>query len=313
MAKKKTTKTTKKKRRTPSPAVTEGDRLAVPKTYKLYVNGAFPRSESGRILPQQDARGRVFANYARASRKDLRDAIRAARKAQDPWAARSPFNRSQILFRMAEMLEDRRRVFEERLAALCGWSTDEAASDVDAAVDRLFRYAGWCDKFAQILGGSNPVAAPYFNFTVPEPTGVVVAFPSLVSPLVGLVSAIAPVIVPGNTCVAVVDGVAPALAIDLAEVFATSDLPGGVVNLLTGMRSELLEIAAGHMDVNAIALSGGDTGVRAAIQTLAAENVKRVRFEDDPPARQWRDVSMESPYRIEAFVEWKTCWHPIGV
>jgi acyl-CoA reductase-like NAD-dependent aldehyde dehydrogenase len=127
------------------------------------------------------------------------------------------------------------------------------------------------------------------------------------------VSAIAPVIVPGNTCVAVVDGVAPALAIDLAEVFATSDLPGGVVNLLTGMRSELLEIAAGHMDVNAIALSGGDTGVRAAIQTLAAENVKRVRFEDDPPARQWRDVSMESPYRIEAFVEWKTCWHPIGV
>jgi len=297
-------------------ATGEGDpgRVPVPKTYKMYVNGEFLRSESGRVFAQADRRGRPFANVAWASRKDVRDAVRSARKALGGWARRSPFHRSQILFRAAEMLEDRRSVFEARLRELRGLAPREAASDLDAAVDRLFWYAGWADKFAQVLGGSNPVAAPYFNFTVPEPTGVVAILAPVRSPLVGFVSATAPVLASGNTCVVVVDEEgAPAIALDFAEVLATSDLPGGVVNILAGRRSELREVLAAHMDVNAIALFGGEEEERAAVRTAAASNVKRVAVFDDPAPAKWRDRSMQSPYRIEPFVEWKTCWHPIGV
>ena len=264
------------------------DRLPVRKTYKLFIGGAFPRSESGRTY---EAEG---ANVARGSRKDLRDAVRAARGAFPKWASLTAYNRGQVVYRIAEMLESRRSEFTELSSG-----TDE----VDRSIDRLVWYAGWADKLAQVLGSSNPVAGPYFNFTVPEPTGVVGILAPDEPPLAGLVSRVAPAIVGGNTTVVVASETHPLAAVELAEVLATSDVPGGVVNLLTGHREELAPWLAGHMDVNAIDLAGADGQVEE-LERLAAENVKRV-------VRGAADD--QSPWEIASFLELKTVWHPIGV
>jgi acyl-CoA reductase-like NAD-dependent aldehyde dehydrogenase len=262
-------------------------RLDVRKTYKLYIGGEFPRSESGRTY---EAEG---ANVARASRKDLRDAVRVARGAQPGWAGRTAYNRGQILYRMAEMMEARRAL----LAGLC-----DGEAEVDAAIDRMVWYAGWADQIAQVLGSSNPVSGPYFNFTVPEPTGVVGVLAPEAPTLLGIVSRIAPAIVGGNTVVAVASGSRPLAAVELAEALATSDLPGGVVNVLTGSKEELAPWLAGHMDVNAIDVGAAD-GQVAELERLAAENVKRVVH--GAPGEQ-------SLWEISAFLELKTVWHPIG-
>jgi acyl-CoA reductase-like NAD-dependent aldehyde dehydrogenase len=262
-------------------------RLPVKKTYKLYLGGSFPRSESGRTY---EAEG---ANVARASKKDLRDAVRAAREAFPKWAALTAYNRGQILYRIAEMLEGRR----EQFAELTG-----SEAEVDSAVDAWVWYAGWADKLAQLLGSSNPVAGPYFNFTVPEPTGVVGVVAPEEPPLAGLVGRLAPAIVGGNAAVVVVSEKRPLAAVTLAEVLATSDLPGGVVNLLTGRKDELCPVLAAHMDVNALDL-GGVEGDRAELERLAADNVKRVVANGDG----------QTPWHVAAFLELKTVWHPIGV
>ncbi len=263
-------------------------RLPVRKTHKLFVGGGFPRSESGRTYLVDGQ------NVARASRKDLRDAVRAARSAQPKWGAMTAYNRGQVLYRVAEMMEARRGEF----AALC---TGEA--EVDRAIDRWVWYAGWADKYAQVIGSSNPVAAPYFNFTLPEPTGVVGIVAPDEPPLAGVVSRLAPAIVSGNTAVVIASARAPLVAVELAEALATSDVPGGVVNILTGYREELSPWLAGHMDVNAIDLSGTDDGAEQ-LERLAAENVKRV-------VRGATDD--QSPWEISRFVELKTVWHPVGV
>jgi acyl-CoA reductase-like NAD-dependent aldehyde dehydrogenase len=263
-------------------------RLPVRKTYKLYIGGAFPRSESGRTY---DAEGQ---NVARASRKDLRDAIVAARGAQPKWAGATAYNRGQVLYRIAEMMEARTAEFAE----LAG-GTDE----VERAIDRWVWYAGFADKLAQTLGSANAVAGPYFNFTVPEPTGVVGIIAPDEPPLLGLVSRIAPALVGGNAIVAIASETHPLAAIELAEVLATSDVPGGVVNVLTGQRAELAPWLASHMDVNAIDLTGAD-GLRPELEQAAAENVKRV-IHGSPDS--------QSLWEISAFLELKTVWHPIGV
>jgi acyl-CoA reductase-like NAD-dependent aldehyde dehydrogenase len=263
-------------------------RLPVRKTYKLFIGGGFPRSESGRTY---EAEGQ---NVARASKKDLRDAVRAARSAFPKWAAMPAYNRGQVLYRVAEMMEARRAEF----ADLCS-----GPKEVDRAVDRFVWYAGWADKLAQVLGSSNPVAGPYFNFTVPEPTGVVGILAPVEPPLAGLVSRVAPAIVGGNAAVVVASEPHPLAAIELAEAFATADLPGGVVNILTGRREELGAVLAGHMDVNALDVSGADGDV-PELERLAAENVKRV-------VRGAPDE--QSPWEIAGFLELKTVWHPIGV
>jgi acyl-CoA reductase-like NAD-dependent aldehyde dehydrogenase len=264
------------------------ERLPVRKTYKLFVGGAFPRSESGRSYEVQGA------NVARGSRKDVRDAVRAARGAFGKWSGMTAYNRGQVLYRVAEMLEARTRDFAE----LTG-NEDE----VNRSVDRIVWYAGWADKIAQVLGTSNPVAGPYFNFTVPEPTGVV----GIVAPeepaLLGLVSRLMPAIVGGNSTVVLASESQPLAAVELAEVLATSDVPGGVVNIVTGYRSELAPVLAGHMDVNAIDVVGADGDV-AELERLAAENVKRV-------VRGAADG--QSPWDVASFLELKTVWHPIGV
>jgi acyl-CoA reductase-like NAD-dependent aldehyde dehydrogenase len=263
-------------------------RLPVKKTYKLYIGGEFPRSESGRTYEAQGA------NVARASRKDLRDAVRSARQAFPKWAGMTAYNRGQVLYRIAEMMEARRAEFAE----LCS-----GPKEVDRSIDRFVWYAGWADKLAQVLGSSNPVAGPYFNFTVPEPTGIVGILAPEEPPLAGLVSRLAPAIVGGNVAVVVASESSPLAAIELAEVLATSDVPGGVVNLLTGYRGELASVLAGHMDVNALDLAGGDGQVEE-LEQLAADSVKRVvRGAPDD----------QSPWEIAAFLELKTVWHPIGV
>jgi acyl-CoA reductase-like NAD-dependent aldehyde dehydrogenase len=262
-------------------------RLPVPKTYKLFIGGAFPRSESGRTY---EAEG---ANVARASKKDLRDAVRAARGAFPIWASMTAYNRGQVLYRVAEIMEGRRTEFAE----LTG-----SEAEVNSAVDRWVWYAGWADKLAQVLGASNPVAGPYFNFTIPEPTGVAGIVASEEPPLLGLVSRLAPAIVGGNAAVVVASERRPLAAVTLAEVLATSDVPGGVVNLLTGRKSELCPVLAGHMDVNALDLAGVE-GDRDELERLAAENVKRVVSNGDG----------QSPWHAAAFLEMKTVWHPIGV
>lgn len=308
---KKTKKSTTKKA---TPKATSGtSRIAVSKTYKMYVGGAFVRSERGRYLQSFDHEGTFVANYAWATRKDFRNAVVAARKAQPGWNKRSAFNRSQILYRIAEMLEDRRSLFVTNLQRLTGVSEADANAEVDVAVDRIFWYAGWSDKFSQVLGGINPVAAPFFNFTVPEPTGVVAVFAPEHAPLLGVVSAMAPVILSGNTCILVVENEAPTIALDFGEVLATSDVPGGVVNILVGKRDEIVAHAASHMDVNAIACFGGTAEQRKDIQLRAADNVKRVKLFDDPTTPEWREESQQSLYWISPFIEWKTAWHPIGI
>jgi acyl-CoA reductase-like NAD-dependent aldehyde dehydrogenase len=289
------------------------ERIAVRKTYKLYVGGAFPRTESGRYMVARDAKGEIVANVCRASRKDFRDAVVVARKAQAGWAGRTAFNRGQILYRMAEMLESRSAVFEAALVAAAGASAKAAAEEVGAAVDRLVWYAGWADKFPQFMGTTNPVASAHFNFTFPEATGVVTAFAPEGSALLGLISAVAPVIVSGNTVIAIVSGPAPTVAMEFAEVLATSDLPGGVVNILTGLRDELAPHVAKHMDVDGILCVGADAATRKLIATEAAESVKRVQFEDDGDVAHWLADACQSPYLIAPFVELKTAWHPMGI
>jgi acyl-CoA reductase-like NAD-dependent aldehyde dehydrogenase len=263
-------------------------RLPVKKTYKLYVGGAFPRSESGRTY---EAEGQ---NVARASRKDARDAVRSARGAFAGWAGMTAYNRGQILYRLAEMMETR----ASDLEGVCS-----GREEVGAAIDRIIWYAGWADKLPQVLGGSNPVAGPYFDFTVPEPTGVVAVLAPREPALGGIVSRIIPALVGGNVVVAVASEPHPLAAIELAEALATSDLPDGAINILTGFRDELAPWLAGHMDVNAIDLTGAD-GTSAELERLAADSVKRV-------VRSSADV--QSPWEIEAFLEFKTVWHPIGL
>jgi len=262
-------------------------RLPVRKTYKLFIGGAFPRSESGRTY---EAEGQ---NVARASRKDLRDAVRAARDAFPTWSGMTAYNRGQVLYRIAEMMETRRSDLAEHCSG---------ADEVDRSIDRFVWYAGWADKLAQVLGGANAVAGPYFNFTIPEPTGVVGIFAPDEPALEGLVSRLAPAIVGGNAAVVVASERHPLAAIELGEALATSDVPGGVVNLLTGHRSELAPWLAGHMDVNAIDLTGAD-GLAPELEKLAAENVKRIVR---------GGATAQSPWEIAGFLELKTVWHPIG-
>ena len=289
----------------------DGDRLAVRKTYKLYVGGAFPRSESGRTYEVAAADGRFLANAALASRKDARDAVVAARAAFGKWSGATAYNRGQVLYRVAEMLEGRRAQFVAEVADATGLAADEAGAEVDAAIDRWVWYAGWSDKIAQVAGSSNPVAGPYFDFSVPEPTGVVAAIAPAGSSLLGLVSVVAPTIVGGNAVVVVAAEAAPLPAITLAEVLATSDLPGGVVNLLTGRAAEIAPWLAAHRDVNGLDLSGVDDPALAAdLEREAAANLKRVvRPPAAPP--DWSAEPGLGP--LTAFLETKTVWHPVGL
>jgi acyl-CoA reductase-like NAD-dependent aldehyde dehydrogenase len=281
-------------------------RVPVRRTAKLYVGGEFPRSESGRAYEVLSPDGRLLAWAARASRKDLRDAVTAARAALPGWAGKTAYNRGQILYRVAELMEGRRVQFEAELADA---GASEPARGVSAAIDRWVWYAGWADKIGQVLGGTNPVAGPYFNFTIPEPTGVV----GIVAPgdqsLLGLVSRLAPAVVSGNTAVVIASEASPLPAVSLGEVLATSDVPGGVVNLLTGFTEELVPWLAGHMDVNAIDVTGVPEDMLPQVEELATENVKRIHRSPvaDPFAPE-----AQSPYEITALMEFKTVWHPIG-
>jgi len=262
-------------------------RLPVKKTYKLFIGGAFPRSESGRTY---DAEGQ---NVARASRKDVRDAVRAARAAFAGWSEATAYNRGQVLYRLAEMVEARLSEFAE---------LSTGREEVERAIDRIVWYAGWADKLPQVLGGANPVAGPYFNFTVPEPTGVAAVLAPDEPPLLGLVTRVLPPLVGGSAVVAVASETRPLAAIELAEAIATSDVPGGVINLLTGFRAELAPILASHMDVNALDICGAD-GEAAELEELAAENVKRIVH---------GRADVQSPWEIASYLELKTVWHPIG-
>ena len=284
-------------------------RLEVRKTYKLYIGGAFPRSESARSYEVVDTLGRFLANAALASRKDARDAVVAARKAQPGWAGATAYNRAQVLYRVAEVMEGRRAQFAEEVARSAPRRARRADAVVDASIDRWVWYAGWADKLAQVLGGTNPVAGPYYNFSVPEPTGVVAVIAPQESSLLGLVSVVAPVVVSGNAAVVLASQTRPLAAITLSEVFATSDVPGGVVNLLTGSVAEVAPWLAAHMDVNAIDVAGvDDVALRTQLEVAAADNVKRVRR---PDTDDWTaDPGLS---RIRSFLETKTVWHPIGV
>ena len=283
-------------------------RLDVRKTYKLYIGGAFPRSESGRTYEAADAKGGFLANVARGSRKDARDSVVAARKAYGGWSTRTPYNRGQILYRVAEMLEGRREQFITEVQAGEGATKRAATTIVDASIDRWVWYAGWADKIAQVTGSANAVSGPYFDFSIPEPTGVVAIVAPQDSSLLGLVSVVAPAIVTGNAVVVVASFQRPIPAVTLSEVLATSDLPGGVVNLLTGDPYEIGPWLASHMDVNALDLTGVDNVVHArALEEAAADNLKRVVR---PEPVDWSaDPGIE---RMTAFLETKTVWHPIG-
>jgi acyl-CoA reductase-like NAD-dependent aldehyde dehydrogenase len=280
-------------------------RVDVRKTYKLYIGGQFPRSESGRTYAALGHEGDVLARVAKASRKDLRDAVRVARNSVGGWSSRTGYNRGQILYRVAETLEDRAGTFADQLVDL-GLSRATARREVTQSVDRLVWYAGWADKFAQILGNLNPVAGPFFNISAPEPTGVVGVIAPEEPALLGLVSRLAPVLVPGNTAVVLAAESAPMPAITFTEVLDSSDVPAGVVNVLTGMKDELVPYLADHMDVNAVDAGGATPEQVERIQQGAVHNVKRVVLPShDGPA--------QSPYRIAAFTETKTVWHPKGL
>ena len=286
------------------------DRLAIRKTYKLYVGGAFPRSESGRSYPVNAADGSFLANVSRASRKDVRDAVVAARAAFPGWATRTAYNRGQVLYRIAEMLEGRAAQFVDAVVTCEGIDPTAAERAVAAAVDRWVWYAGWADKITQVAGSANPVAGPYFNFSVTEPTGVVAVMAPQDSSLLGFVSVVAPVIVSGNTVVVIASEQRPIPAINFAEVLATSDLPGGVVNLLTGRPVELAPVLAAHMDVNAIDLTGVAADARPPLEEAAAENVKRVL---PAPASEPDWFDDPGTGRLLAPLEIKTVWHPVGM
>jgi acyl-CoA reductase-like NAD-dependent aldehyde dehydrogenase len=301
------------------PATTNGsraaaDRIEVRKTYKLYIGGDFPRTESGRAYEVFGAHGELLANASRGTRKDIRDAVRAARGAQPDWAGRTAYNRSQILYRIAELMEGRREQFVAEVVSAEGVTRPRATRLVDAAIDRWVWYAGWADKYPQIIGTVNPVAGRYFNFSVPEPTGVVGIIAPEASSLLGLISRLAPVIVSGNAAVVLASESRPLPAVTLTEVFATSDVPGGVVNLITGLRRELTGHLAGHMDVNALDAFGAAPEEAGTLEEIAVENVKR--FARPPTGGldryDWLAETAQSPYLIGEFVEIKTVWHPIG-
>ncbi|MGW0464182.1 aldehyde dehydrogenase family protein [Streptomyces sp. NPDC003027] len=283
------------------------DRLSVLKTYKLYVGGKFPRSESGRVYEVTDSKGKWLANAPLSSRKDARDAVVAARKAFGGWSGATAYNRGQILYRVAEMLEGRKSQFVHEVAHAEGLSKSKAAEVVEAAIDRWVWYAGWTDKIGQIAGGANPVAGPFFNLSTPEPTGVVAVVAPQESSFLGLVSVIAPVIATGNTAVVIASEKSPLPALSLGEVLATSDLPGGVVNILSGKAAEMGPHLAAHQDVNAIDLTGADAELARDLEIAAADNLKRVlrpratEFTTDPGTD-----------RLTAFLETKTVWHPTG-
>jgi len=291
-------------------------RIPVRKTYKLYVGGQFPRSESGRSYVVRAPDGQPLANAVRSSKKDLRDAIRTARGAVGGWAGKTAMNRGQVLYRVAELMEGRRAQFVEEVAAAEGLSTEDGAAQVDRAIDRWVWYAGWADKISQLLGTVNPVGASYFNFTFPEATGVVGVVAPESSSLLGLVSRIAPAVVGGNAVVALASEARPLPAVTLGEVLATSDVPPGVINILTGLRRELVPILAGHMDVNALDIWGVPSDMRTAVEDSAMENVKRVaRPPRDADDRfDWLDDRRaQRPEWIAAYLEMKTVWHPIGI
>jgi len=285
-------------------------RLTVTKTPKPYVGGAFIRSESGRVFPVHDARGAFFAHVPQCSRKDLRNAVEAAAKAGPVWARRTAYNRGQILYRLGEMLEARRAEMIDTLARF-GTARAAATREVDAATDRLVHYAGWADKYEQVLGNVNPVGSPHFNFTVTEPMGVVGVIAPDAPALLGLISLVAPVIVSGNTAVVLASEKTPYPAVLLGEMLATSDLPGGVVNLLTGFRRELLPTFATHAHLRALS-AAASAGERQALRLGAAESVKRVRFTELATTSDWLGAGGQSVRAIRDFVEFKTIWHPIG-
>jgi acyl-CoA reductase-like NAD-dependent aldehyde dehydrogenase len=295
-------------------------RLDVRKTYKLFIGGAFPRSESGRSYPVATPGGELLAYAARASRKDARDAVRAARGAFAGWSGATAYNRGQVLYRVAELMEGRAAQFAAEVAAAEGTGDagpaagapgdGAAAGQVAAAIDRWVWYAGWTDKVASVTGSANPVAGPYFNFSVPEPSGVVAILAPPDSSLLGLVSVLAPVIATGNTAVVATSGDRPLPAVTLAEVLATSDVPAGVVNLLTGDPAELAPVLAGHQDVDAIDLTGAAPAQAAELEALAAGNLKRV-LRPAAPGQDWRAVPGTA--RLQAFLEVKTVWHPAGI
>lgn len=280
-------------------------RLAVSKTYKLYLGGRFPRTESGRYYELKGRKDALLANVSRASRKDFRNAVVAARKAWSGWAAATAYLRGQILYRVAEMLEGRREQFEEELRAQ-GSTPTAAKKEVTGAIDLFVHYAGWSDKYQALFSSVNPVATPHFNFSMPEPTGVVAAVAPEGSGLLGLCSVVAPILVGGNTSVILASHARPLCAITLAEVLNSSDVPAGVVNILTGLREELLPHLASHMDVNALLLCSDEASEAKLAQEEAVENVKRVTLHRDGPLE-------ESPYHILDFQEIKTTWHPVGV
>jgi len=281
-----------------------GERLDVRKTYKLFVNGAFERSESGRTVEVKDRHGHFLANACRGSKKDLKAAVRAAREAQAAWAGKSAYNRGQILYRAAEVLESRRGEFQHELE-LAGAERKAAHKEVDAAIDRLVWYAGWADKFLPVLGSMNPVSGPYFNFSSVEPTGVVGVVAPERQPLLGLVSLLAPVLCGGNAAVALVLGGALLPGLVLGEVFATSDWPKGTVNLISGLRDELIPALADHLDVHGLFAAGLTAAEEQDVRRRGADNLKRVRVLDA--------ADQQSPLLIEPFVEVKTIWHPVGV
>ena len=294
-----------------------GPRIGVRKTYKLYIGGAFPRSESGRSYMVTGADGIPLANAVRASRKDLRDAVRAARTAFPGWAAKTAMNRGQVLYRVAELMEGRRDQFVAEVATAEGLKEARASEVVDRAIDRWVWYAGWADKITQILGSANPVAAPYFNFTIPEPTGVVGVVAPETSSLLGLVSRLAPPLVSGNAVVLLASEARPLPAITLTEVLATSDVPTGVVNVLTGRRKELVPVLASHVDVDALDTWGVPDAMRLETEQLAADDVKRLSRRPSTVNEtrfDWLDDrAAERPEWIAVFLEMKTVWHPIGV
>lgn len=283
-------------------------RLSVAKTYKLYIGGAFPRTESGRSIAITDTAGKTITHVCHASRKDFRNTVVAARAAQPGWMGRDAYNRSQILYRMAEMLEGKAEEFAQLIKQTTDADLRSARKEVEASVDRLVAYAGWADKFSQVLGCHNPVVGPYYNFTVPEATGVVVVVAPDEPSLLGLITLMAPALCSGSTVVALGSEKYPIATSVLGEVCATSDVPGGVINLLTGQRAELIEHIANHRDVNAVVGAGLSKPHAAALRMGASENIKRVRIEDSVDF--FDDEACESPWRIEPLVEMKTIWHP---
>lgn len=288
-------------------------RKPVLKTYKLFINGAFPRSESGHFYPVRHPKMGLLANAALASRKDLRDAVAAARRAFPGWSGKTAYNRGQILYRVAEMVEARKQEFVDQIVSLTGVTRGAGLREVVSSVDRLIWYAGWADKYQQIFGSSNPVAMPYFNFTMPEPTGVVGVIAAEGLSLLPLVSQVSSTIVSGNTAVVLASEKYPLTAITFAEALATSDVPGGVVNILTGNKNDLIPWLAGHMDVNAIQ-SADITGEQfKEMQLSGTENVKRIVAPKPISTAAWFTDAAQSPYWISELTEYKTTWHPVGV